>query len=192
MIMFSRLTSCIFALFFFAYQNIALHAATLEAGVMGLSAASSMKNLGDDSLLNFKGIFTPEGDVEVENIIFSIDDDMKEKGAVTVYFVVCYDPVLLGAIKSDTASQFKNRIDTYKNDYPDKIVILKWKISAKKRVSPKIIVGKHYEKDNMSPVGGFIFVTYSTPGDHRFRIPSSWKEMKICLKRKDCKLEQIE
>lgn len=64
--------------------------------------------------------------------------------------------------------------------------------SCQKASITKIIVGKHYEKDNMSPVGGFIFVTYSTPGDHRYRIPGSWKEMKICLKRKDCKLEQIE
>lgn len=179
-------------LIFFAYQNIALQSAPLETGVMGLSAASSMKNLGDDSILNFKGIFTPEGDVEVEKIIFAIDEDMNEKGAVTVYFVVCYDPELLGTLKTDSANQFKSHMDTYKNDYPDKIVILQWKIAAKKRVSQKIEVGKLYEKDNMSPVGGFIFVTYSTPGDHRYRIPGSWKEMKICLKRKDCKLEQIE
>lgn len=192
MAMFNRLISCLIVLIFFAYQDIALHATPLEAGVMGLSAASSVKNLDDDSILNFKGIFRPEGDVEVEKVIFSIDEDMNEKGAVTVYFMVCYDPVLLGTLKTDTANQFKSHMDTYKNDYPDKLVILQWKIAAKKRVSPKIEVGKHYEKDNMSPVGGYIFVTYSTPGDHRYRIPGSWKEMKICLKRKACKLEQIE
>ena len=190
--MFSRLIFCFIVLAFFAYQNAVLHAAALEAGVMGLSAASSMKNLDNDSFLNFKGIFSPEGDVEIENVVFAVDEDMNEKGAVTVYFVVCYDSTLFSAIKSDTASQFKNRVSTYKNDYPDKIVVLEWKIAAKKRVSQKIMIGKHYEKDNMSPVGGFVFATYSTPGDHRYRIPGSWKEMKICLRKKECKLEQIE
>lgn len=181
----------IIALLIWGLKNTA-DAAPLETGVLGLSAASSVKNLGDNSFLNFKNLFATNGDVEIEKIIFSIDEDMNENGAAMVYFVVCYDPILLDALKTDTASQFKNRIEGYKNDYPDKIVVLKWPIQAKKRLSNKIDVAKYYEKENMSPLGGFIFVTYSTPGDHRYRIPGSWKEMKICLHRKDCKLEQIE
>lgn len=139
-----------------------------------------------------KGFFASEGDVEVENLVFNIDEDMNQKGAVTIYFVVCYDTTLLNALKSDTAEQFKKRSETYMHDYPDKIVILKWDVVAKKRVSAPIPVGKYYEKGGMSPVGGFIFVTYSSPGDHRYRIPGSWKGIEINLKKTECKLVQME
>lgn len=138
-----------------------------------------------------KGWFSPEGYVEAENIIFNVDEDMNQKGAVTLFFVVCYDPVLLNALKSDTAEQFKKRSETYMHDYPDKIVILKWNIVAKKRVTAPIPVGKYYEKDGLSPVGGFIFVTYSSPGEHRYRIPGSWKGIEISLQKTECKLKQM-
>lgn len=138
-----------------------------------------------------KSFFASEGDVEIENIIFNIDEDMNQKGAVTVYFVVCYDQVLFNALKTDSADQFKRRIDTYMHDYPDKIVILKWDLVAKRRVTSRIPVAKYYERGSLSPVGGFIFVTYSSPGEHRYRIPGSWSGMEISLKRTECKLRQL-
>lgn len=182
----------LFLFFTFSSYISDVSASPLETGVMGLSAASSMKNLDDKSFLNFKGMFTANGDVEVEKLIFDIDEDMNEKGAVVLYFVVCYDKVLEGKLMEDTANSFKTGADQYKNDYPDKIVVLKWPIQAKKRVTAEIDVSDKYVKDDMAPIAGFIYVTYSSPGEHRYRIPGSWKKMKIHLMKKECKLEQLD
>lgn len=139
----------------------------------------------------FKSIFASKGKVNIEDMVFEIDEDMNESGAISVYLVICYDRELFDSIKRDTASQFKKNMETYKDDYLDKIVILKWNLVAKKRLSPPILIAGLYERKDIPPVGGFIFATYSTPGSHRYRIPSSWKKMKVRLMKKRCKLQEI-
>lgn len=160
------------------FANLEAYSSFVQTGVMEVVGSA-------------KSILTPEGEVEVENIVFSVDEDMNQRGAVTVYLVVCYDRVLFNALRGDSADQFKRRVDDYINDYTDKIVILKWNICAKKYLSEKVYIGRHYVKSDMAPVGGFIFVTYSTPGVHRYVIPSSWKDILIHLTKAKCELRQI-
>ncbi len=175
-----------------SFNNEQLIASPLEASVMGLSAASSMKNLKNDSFLNFGGIFTPEGNVDVEEVNILVDEDMNEKSGVTIYFVICYDKELLAILKTDSASQFNSRFKEgyYTQKFDDKMFVLKWTKPAKKDAESYDIAGL-YEKEYMVPLCGFIYVTYSTPGEHIYIVPGAWKKIRIHLKKRDFEVQEI-
>ncbi|MBR1734923.1 MAG: hypothetical protein IJ730_05695 [Alphaproteobacteria bacterium] len=164
----------------------------LETGVMGLSAASSVKNLKDDSLLNFGGIFSSPSNVEVEEVSILVDEDVNENSGVSIYFVACYDKDLLAILQGETAATFKDHYENgfFKQKFDDKIAVIQWTRQAKKDAGTYDI-SKLYEKEGLAALCGFIFVTYSTPGEHIYVIPSAWKKIKIHLQKRDFVVDQI-
>lgn len=125
-------------------------------------------------------LFSSESGVKLEEVMLSIDEDMNRRGAVKMHIVIVYEEELSHALTKLSARQYFRSIEQLKKDFPDKMHIFAWELIAKKRLTPWIKIDK-YPKDHMTPIAGYIFVDYSTAGDHRAKIPPSKKKIRIIL-----------
>lgn len=157
-----------------------------SVSIMALSAASSIDSLTQDDKKSFiRDFFSPKGGLVLEKIAFSVEDHLNDDRPVRLHLIVFYDEALETIFLSISAREYFNRYKQIAKDYPNKIKIFEWQIPAEKRNTDKIKV--EYESNMMSPAGGFIFVSYDGPGDHRMRIPASEKEIEISLGQNDFK-----
>ncbi|MDR2724370.1 MAG: hypothetical protein LBB25_04200, partial [Holosporaceae bacterium] len=63
----------------------------VESAVMGLSAASSVKMLDDKDFLGLGSVFSPKEKINIEEVMFCIEENMNNNGAVKVHLVIIYD-----------------------------------------------------------------------------------------------------
>ncbi len=154
-------------------------------GALSLSAMSSMENISEknSTIGNF---FAPKGGVSLETITFDIKETMNQKGAVKVHTVIIYRPEIFERLMEMTADQYFQRVDQFKNDHPDRMIILAWEFGAKERLTPKIKI--EYPVGHMIPIAAIVFIKYDSPGEHRAVIAPSWKNITIILEEKDFRI----
>ncbi|GHU13786.1 hypothetical protein FACS189449_09590 [Alphaproteobacteria bacterium] len=156
---------------------------------MGLSAASSLKTLDDKNILGLGGVFSSKEKVNLEQVMFSVDENMNNHGAVKVHLVIVYgEPELVGELSKMSAREYFRNAKQLKKDHPDKIKIFKWEIKAERKLSPWVPI-KHNTSE-LTPLKGFIFASYDSIGEHRAIIPPYCKKMKILMKEKEFEIEQ--
>ncbi|MDR3186888.1 MAG: hypothetical protein LBT63_00435 [Holosporaceae bacterium] len=182
-------TKGLVALLWSAFTASQVDAAPLiMGGVMALSAASSLDTLTSkkDSMLG--DIFSSKGGVTLEKIRISTEEDMNSKGALRVHVVIVYDREVAGILKTTTASEYFRRIDQLIRDNQDKMKIFEIVLVAKKRSVP--LEDLEYPTDHMTPVACYIFANYSSPGEHRAKIPDNWEGINISLEKDDFHVRQ--
>jgi hypothetical protein len=128
--------------------------------------------------------------VNLEQVMFLVEDSMNNNSAVQVHVVIVYEKELVSHLSKMSSTELLATLDQLVKDHPDKTLIVKWDIVAKKRISKWINIPK-IEKDHLTAQGGFVFASYSSPGDHRAVIPSSCKKLKIKLKQTDFETEPV-
>lgn len=134
--------------------------------------------------------FSNKGEIELEEVMLSINDDMNEKGAVKLHIIIIFEKELLGELKRMSSREYFRNVEQLTKDNPDKIKVFQWELVAKKRITKWIKVP--YESDFMTPVGGIIFANYNTIGEHRALIPTACKKLKITLEKDDFKVQQAD
>jgi hypothetical protein len=164
-------------------------ASVMLGGVMALSAASSLNTLTSkkDSMLG--DVFASKEGVTLEKIRISTEEDMNSKGAVRVHIVIVYDQEVAGILKNMASSEYFKRVDQLIRDNQDKMKIFEITLVAKKRNVP--IENLKYPIDHMTPVACYIFVNYSSPGEHRAKIPDSWEGINISFEKDDFHVRQM-
>lgn len=135
-------------------------------------------------------VLKSEEKIELEEVMFSISDDMNQKGAIKLHIVIVFDKELIGELKRLSSKQYFRDAEQFKKDNPDKLKIFQWQLVAKKRVTKWIKVP--YESDFMPVEGGFIFAKYDTVGEHRALIPKACKKLKIMFERDDFRIKQAD
>jgi hypothetical protein len=140
------------AMLFCAIFYNAVSASGVEAGIMAMSAAATIKSSDSSS---FGGIFSSKGSVALEQVMFVLDEDMNEKGATKVHLVIVYEKELLGELKKMSASAYFSAVKQLTKDHPDKMKVFEWTFVAKKRVTKWIDVP--HNTSFLTPLGGFIF-----------------------------------
>lgn len=169
------------------FCNNVVFASGVETGIMAMSAAATIK--GADSS-GFGGIFSSKGKVALEQVMFVVDEDMNEKGAVKVHLVIVYEKELLAELKKMSASAYFSGVKQLTKDHPDKMKVFEWTFVAKKRVTKWIDVP--HDTSFLTPLGGFIFANYTSPGDHRASMPEACKKMKVHFQKKEFKATQAD
>lgn len=175
-------------IFFVVFCDIS-SATGVETSVMAMSAAASLKTLDDKSFFNVGGVFSSKGSVVLEQVMFVVEDDMNEKGAVKMHLVIVYEKELLGELKKMSSSTYFSTVKQMSKDHPDKMKVFEWTFVAKKRITKWIDVP--HDSSFLTPLGGFVFAKYTSPGDHRASIPESCKKMKVLMQKKEFKLVQV-
>jgi type VI secretion system protein len=172
----------------FIVQQTEAASPVLLGGVMALSAASSLDTLTSkkDSMLG--DIFSSKEGVTLEKIRVSTEEDMNSKGAVKVHIVIVYDREVAGILKTMSASEYFKRVDQLIRDNQDKMKIFEIELVAKKRSVP--MEDLEYPTDHLTPVACYIFANYSSPGEHRARIPDSWEGINMSLEKDDFHVRQ--
>ena len=144
-----------------------------------MSAAASLKTLNDKKGSFLGKLFASKGGIALEKVMFLIEEDMNNHGAVRLHIVVVYDEELMAELKKMSANEYFHQLEQLTKDHPDKMKIFEWEFAAKKRITPWITI--EYPADHMTPLAAFIFAKYSGTGEHRARIPTSSKKAKIKL-----------
>ncbi|MDR3180112.1 MAG: hypothetical protein LBT70_04425 [Holosporaceae bacterium] len=174
---------------FFAFD--AVWGGGIESAVIGLSAASSVKALDDKDFFGLGSAFSSKEKVNIEAVMFCIEENMNNNGAVKVHLVIVYDEKeLVGEFSKMTAREYFRSIKQLKKDHPDKMKIFKWEFKAEKKMSPWVPI-KHNTSE-LTPLKGFVFASYDSIGEHRAIIPSFCKKMKITMKEKEFEIEQAD
>ena len=150
----------------------------LDKGEEGGANAS-----GEGSLLEKK----PE--INLEQITFSVDDDMNNRGAVRLHLVLVYKDNLKEELQKWTSREYFHQAEQLKKDNPDNIKILQWELKAEKQLFDW--KKKESESDFKPPKFALVFVEYSGEGIHRATVPVNCKKMKLMLQRDDFKLERV-
>jgi hypothetical protein len=159
----------------------------ITTGIVAMSAVSSINALSDEN--SFLGkFFSGKVELELEQVMLVIDDDMNHKSAVKLHIVVVYEQELIGELRKMSSNQYFSSIKQISKDHPDKIKVFEWKLVAKKRIT-KWIALPHNTKF-LTPLAGFVFASYSSPGEHRAVIPSSWDKMKILLGKNEFEIKR--
>ncbi|MDR1236054.1 MAG: hypothetical protein LBJ96_03530 [Holosporaceae bacterium] len=168
--------------FAFLLYFVGLEAAAVSSVISeGLSAAASIKTLKGDSDFGLTGIFSSKGGISLEEVMLSVKENMNTNGAVRVHLVVVYDIELVGELMKRSSEQYFRHVDQLVKDYPDKIKIFEWELVAKEQDIPWTKI--EYPDKHMMPLAGFIFAKYSGSGEHRARIPPTYKKVKITFKK---------
>jgi hypothetical protein len=151
----------------------------ISGGVMAMSAAASLKTLkGDsDSLFGLGSVLSPKPKLVLEEVMLSVEENMNNNGAVKVHIVIVYEAELVGELSKKTAYQYFRDVEQMVKDFPDKVKVFEWELVAKERVFPWAKI--EYPSEHMEPLAAFIFVSYSGTGDHRAKIPPTYKKVKI-------------
>jgi hypothetical protein len=165
-----------------------IFAAIGESAVMSLSAASSLKSLDDKDFMGLGGIFSSKEKVNIESIVFDVEDNMNNNGAVKLDLVIVYTQELVNKLSEMSAQEYYRRKKQLKRDHPDKIKVFQWGIPAEKALSKPIKI-KHNTSE-LTPVAAYVFANYNSIGEHRHAVPDALKKIKIVLKRDDFDLEQ--
>jgi len=161
----------------------------LKEGVLALSGASTLSSL-DDVGKKIKGFFSPRGGIALEKVMISVEEDMNDHGAVKAHLVIVYDPELITEFRKMTAREYFRDIKQLVKDHPDKLKIFEWELVAKKRVIPWVDI--KYPADHMVPLAGYVFAEYSGSGEHRAKIHSDGKKIKIIFEKDTFKVEVVE
>jgi hypothetical protein len=159
-----------------------------ESAVMSLSAASSLKSLDDKDFMGLGGIFSSKEKVNLESIVFDVEEGMNNNGAIKLDLVIVYTQELVNKLSEMSAQEFFRRKKQLKRDHPDKIKIFQWGIPAEKALSKEIKI-KHNTSE-LTPMAAYVFANYNSAGEHRHAVPDALKKIKIVLKRDDFDLEQ--
>jgi hypothetical protein len=160
---------------------------TAAGGVMAMSAASSLKTFTDKKDSKIGDFFSAKGGLILEEIMLSVEEEMNDRGAVKVHLVIVYEQELVGELMKMSAHHYFSSVDQLVKDYPDKIKVFEWELVAKKRVMPWTKV--EYPVDHMIPLAGYIFAKYSGSGEHRARIPPSYKKVKVTFEKKSFRVD---
>ncbi len=169
-------------LFLFAPMKVSADAAGVVVTMAGVNEANKLK---DNS--TFGDFFVPKGGVNLEQIMLVTNKNMNRGGAVKVHVVIVYERELVSEFMKMSATQYFQRVDQLIKDYSDKMKIFAWELVAKERITPWIDI--KYPVDHMVPLAAFIFADYSSAGDHRIRIPPSYKKIKITFETNDLNVD---
>ncbi|GHU19972.1 hypothetical protein FACS189472_10540 [Alphaproteobacteria bacterium] len=141
----------------------------------------------DPVLSLIKETVSSEETLSLKKVMFSIEENMNNRGAVKFHLVIAYEQELAGELSKMSAKEYFRNAEQFKKDHPDKIKIFKWEIKAEKKLSSWIPI-KHNTTE-LTPIKGFLFASYDSIGDHRIVIPPSCEKMKILLKEKEFEIE---
>jgi type VI secretion system protein len=176
-------------LFLCTFSNISAASDAFSTGIMTLSATSSVEALKGKNSFNIGDFLSPKGEVVLEEVMFSIEDNMNDSGAVKVHLVIAYESELVSELKKMSSQTYFSSVEQLVKDHPEKIKVFEWKLTAKKRVTSWIPIP--HDTSFLTPLGGFVFANYSSPGDHRSAVPKTCKKMKIAMEKKDFKLSSM-
>jgi hypothetical protein len=154
------------------------------SGMTALSAASSLNT--KDSLLS--DILSSKSGVMLKKIRISTEEDMNSRGALKVHVIIVYDKDIAGILKNMASGEYFKRVDQLIRDNQDKMKIFEIELVAKKRSVP--LEDLEYPGGCMTPLACYIFVNYSSPGEHRAKVPANWEEINIEFKKGDFKVHQ--
>jgi hypothetical protein len=161
---------------------------TAAGGVMAMSAAASLETLSNkkDSILS--DIFAPKSGLSLEKVAISVEENMNDNGALKLHLVIVYDRVLVEELRKMSSGEYFRTVDQLLKDHPDKMKIFEWELVAKKRLIPFSDI--EYPTDHMTPIAGYVFAKYSSPGEHRATIPTYSEKIKISLEKEDFTISQ--
>lgn len=159
----------------------------VAGGVMAISAATSLHTLTEKKSSLFGGLFASNNGISLEEIMFSVEEDMNDRGAVKVHVVIVYNKELAEELSKMSANHYFQCIDQLIKDHPDRIKIFEWELVAKKRIFPWKEI--KYPRDHMDPLYGFIFAKYSGSGEYRAKIPPSYKKVKVTFEKKNFRID---
>ena len=166
-------------------------------------SAISGKGEGDLSPTNFGNMLSSKKQITLEEIVFSVEEDLNNRGAVRVHLVLVYTKELKERFTSLDSRKYFEDFEQIIKDNPDKIKILEWKICAERRT---FSWKKSDESAFAPPKAAFVFVSYNTLGnsnytnnsnytyggnEHRAVVPINCKKIKIILEREDFKLKRV-
>ncbi|MDR2158046.1 MAG: hypothetical protein LBO02_01875 [Holosporaceae bacterium] len=166
----------------FLFWGVNASSITAAGGIMAMSAASSLKTFTSDKDSKIGDFFSAKGGLILEEIMLSVEEDMNDRGAIKVHLAIVYEKELVGELMKMSAHHYFSSVDQLIKDYPDKIKIFEWELVAKKRIIPWAKV--EYPIDHMIPLAGYIFAKYSGSGEHRARIPPTYKKVKVIFEKK--------
>ena len=134
--------------------------------------------------------FSKKDKLSLSEIMLIVDEDMNNNSAVKLHLVIFFEQELFNALRRTSSRDYFRTFRQIVRDNPDKMAIYEWEIVAKRRVSKwiNILYGNNY----MTPVGGVIFASYNTRGEHRATIPPAYNRLIIQLRRDGFKLKRPE
>ena len=130
----------------------------------------------------------PKKEINLEEITFSVDEDMNRNAAVRVHLVLIYKNTLKDEISKWTSREYFHNAEQLKKDNLDNVKILEWQLKAEKQVFDW---KKKSESQFKAPKFALIFVEYTSEGEHRATVPFNCKKMKLIFSREDFKLERF-
>ncbi len=171
-------------------------------------SAISGKGEGGASPASIGGILSSKKEITLEEIVFSVEENLNDNAAVRVHLVLVYTKELKDKLSSLTSRQYFEDFKQLIKDNPDKIKILEWQICAERRT---FSWKKSGESAFAPPKSAFIFVSYNTIGnsagnfsghgnsngvthggnEHRAVVPINCRKIKIMLEKEDFKLKRI-
>ena len=162
------------------------HASSISDGVAIMSLGNTLSSSDKDSWLN--KILAAKGNVDIEQIMISVNQNMNQGGAVKLHVLIVYEKELIAELEKMSSREYFRQVDQLIKDHPDKMKIFSWELVAKQRIGPWTPL--EYPIGHMIPLAGFVFADYSTNGEHRAQLPIG-KKVKITLEENDFEITTV-
>ncbi len=127
------------------------------AGLLALVIVSCGGNGG--------GAFGPPSSIWIDSITITATPDANDFSAIPVDIVVIYQKELLEKLSKTPAKDYFKMSRQLLKDYPGMIEIFSWEV-----VPGQSLFDLPVPMRGAAPEGGFIFVNYIPPGEHRVRL----------------------
>ncbi len=127
------------------------------AGLLALVIVSCGGNGG--------GAFGPPSSIWIDSISITASPDANDFSAIPVDIVVIYQKELLEKLSKTPAKDYFKMSKQLLKDYPGMIEIFSWEV-----VPGQSLFDQPVPMKGAAPEGGFVFVNYIPPGEHRVRL----------------------
>lgn len=184
-------------------KKIILLLMALESSAYTLEMISMVEKFKPSS---FSDMFASDDGIKLQKATINVATDMNNGAAVKMHLVIVYSKELVSKLSTLRSDRYFEMVDQLKRDYPEQMKIFAWEIIAKEQMFPSKI---EYPRDHMTPLAGFIFVSYTdnnrygngglnnnmstsiagqTSHPYRARVPPSSEEIEIYLEKDNFKI----
>jgi type VI secretion system protein len=152
--------------------------------LMGLGALPFLGQTNERFVLGHLGSKTK---IKLKTVTFSASNQANQNYPTNIHLVLLYDPHLISEfLKMSSDDYFSDRnYEQLQRDHTTTIKIYKYQVTPGSRIEARRV------EYSDSPVAGFLFASYRTPGDHRIRIGEN-RHLMIMLDKDDWRVVPYE
>ena len=154
------------------------------ASLVGLGALPFLGQSSERFILGHLGSKTK---VKLKTVTFSASNQANKNYPTKIHLVLLYDPHLISEfLKMSSDDYFSDRnYEQLQKDHTTTLKIYQYQVTPGSRIEARKV------EYSDSPVAGFLFASYRTPGDHRIRIGEN-RHLMIMLDENDWRVVPYE